>query len=52
MDKKLYEAPRITKVRLDVRSAVLGTCRVTGDLTSRDDNDNCRQITGLGPCLE
>lgn len=33
MNKKLYSAPKVTKVRLEVKQSVLGTCNLTTDTT-------------------
>lgn len=45
-EKKPYEKPKVTKVRLDPQCAVLGFCKTTG---SRGPTaDNCR--TGLTLC--
>jgi len=46
MHKKNYQKPIVKKVRLDVRSAVLGTCRQSGaPLSERDNLSDCRILT-------
>lgn len=37
MNKKTYEAPKVRKVRLEVRNAVLAICHSSPNLTPRDD---------------
>jgi len=51
MNKKTYKKPTVKKVRLDVRSAVLAVCRVTGDFASRDGNTDCKTPGSLDPCV-
>jgi hypothetical protein len=51
MNKKAYQKPAVKKVRLDVSSAVLGVCRVTGDFASREYNSDCKTISPLDPCV-
>ncbi len=42
MDKKLYEAPQVKKVSLDVRNSVLGVCFSS---SVGDPTDTCRLTT-------
>jgi hypothetical protein len=51
MNKKAYQKPAVKKVHLDVRSAVLAVCRVTGDATSQMGNGDCRIEQALPKCF-
>mgnify|MGYP006987941703 CR=1 FL=1 len=43
MHKKIYQKPVVTKVRLDVKSAVLGNCRNSGITVGKEPLSNdCR----------
>ena len=42
MEKKRYQAPTVKKVRLDIKSAVLGNCHVSPVLDA--------QTPGIGGC--
>lgn len=37
MNKKSYQAPTITKVRLEVKNAILAVCHSSPNITPRDD---------------
>lgn len=51
MDKKAYQKPEIKKVHLDVKSAILGTCRVSAGAPDRDGNTYCLIAGILDPCM-
>ena len=44
--KKKYEKPKVTRINLDARTAVLGFCKTTGTLGPMVAN--CGQ--GVAPC--
>ena len=48
MHKKIYQKPMIKKVKLDVRSAVLGDCRLSGITVGREGVGECRLL--VAPC--
>ena len=48
MHKKNYQKPTVKKVRLDVRSAVLGQCRVSGITIGKMGLEECKLT--VAPC--
>lgn len=46
MDKKPYQAPAVTKVRLVVKNAVLGNCHASPNLDPKSGPVPCSPLTG------
>ena len=47
MNKKNYQKPAVTKIKFQVKNAVLSTCRISPDPNSNSDNNSCT-ATELG----
>ena len=53
MNKKPYHAPVVARVELEVREAVLGTCRLSGVSTGRTEGSPCTIAVLPNPaCLD
>lgn len=48
--KKKYVKPKVTKIKLDAKTAVLGFCKVQGG-GGGPTSVNCRGIGEMGHCL-
>ena len=47
--KKKYVKPKVTKIKLDAKTAVLGFCKIHG--VGGPTSANCRGIGEMGHCL-
>ena len=47
MNKKTYQTPRVTRVKLQVKDAVLASCRLSGG-GGKDGADDCHAGEVLG----
>jgi len=48
--KRKYVKPKITKIRLDARCAVLGFCKFPSS-SGGPGNSNCRGVGDRGQCM-
>ena len=52
MDKKLYVAPEVKKVRLEIKNAVLAVCNSSPTYMSPKDIYNNRPCTAVPGCFD
>lgn len=45
--KKIYSAPKLTRVRLVVKNSVLGTCHSSPVMTPKDGGMGCKTVYAL-----
>jgi hypothetical protein len=50
--KRKYVKPKITKIKLDATTAVLGSCKFHSGIASGPMNINCRGAGAFGMCRE
>jgi hypothetical protein len=51
MNKKVYLKPVVKKIKLEVKNAVLASCRVSPDPFSVDGNSECTLPGNFGVCF-
>lgn len=52
MNKKIYQKPIVKKIKLEVKNAVLASCRLSADPVSVDGNSICTTVSGQpAPCF-
>jgi hypothetical protein len=50
INKKKYEKPKVTRIKLDAKCAVLAVCKTTG--LAEGPGPNCKTFPGLDLCKE
>jgi hypothetical protein len=51
MNKKIYQKPTVEKVKLEVKNAVLASCRLSPDPVSQEGNGSCVLPEPAGQCF-